>query len=248
MAFHASQLIPSPDVILFDIDDTLYDSIAPHGKALAAVVGEVCSLFNLRSHNVMKQYQNCRQRVKVDLDGTASSHSRLLYIQKTLETLNSETNSKANVALHSLRIEAIYWDTFLKLMEPAPGLHQLMAKISSLQIKMGIVTDLTATIQLRKLLRLGVSRYFQYIVTSEEAGADKPNFNAFSLARDKCEGFRSRATYWMVGDSPTKDLLGAKSELLATTFLVPSRGIQVSPGLDYVDFYLPSLSSLADYL
>lgn len=244
----ASSLIFNPDVILFDIDDTLYNSFRPHDQGLAAVVNEVCSLYDLQPDDVLRHYQACRQRVKIDLDGTASSHSRLLYLQKTLETLNSLMHSYVDVALHSLRLEALYWDTFLAFMEPAPGLHHLMRKISSLQITMGIVTDLTASIQLRKLVQLGISSYFRYIVTSEEAGADKPNFNAFSLAREKCEGFCSRATYWMVGDSPIKDLLGAKSELLATTFLVPSGAMQVSQSHNYVDYYLPSLHSLAKYL
>lgn len=248
MIFSSAVRLPRPDVILFDLDDTFYDSHHPHEKAIAASLLELSKIYPCEYHTISEQYQQSRQRVKAEIDGTASCHSRLLYFQKTLESLNSSNNIHVDIALESLRIEATYWDTYLNKIEPVVGLLELISKISSMKIKMGIVTDLTASIQFRKLLRLGISKYFHYVVTSEEAGADKPNFNAFSLAREKCERFSSKATYWMVGDSPIKDLLGAKNELIATTFLVPSRSVQVSQSYPFVDYYIPSLSSLANFL
>ena len=128
-------------------------------------------------------------------------------------------------------------------MTPAPRLKQLFNHISRKNIKIAAVTDLTANIQFSKLIKLGISEYFDHIVTSEEAGADKPNFNSFSLARDKFSSFGPCLNFWMVGDSPIKDLLGAKNELMATTFLLPSWPILMQPNLSYVDINLHSTIS-----
>ena len=51
-----------------------------------------------------------------------------------------------------------------------------------LGIPMVIVTDLTAQIQFRKIVYFGLDRYFDFVVTSEEAGQDKPNAAPFELA------------------------------------------------------------------
>ena len=46
----------------------------------------------------------------------------------------------------------------------------------------GILTDLTSHIQLRKLTYFGLEDIFDAVVTSEEVGADKPNDKVFKLA------------------------------------------------------------------
>ena len=77
-----------------------------------------------------------------------------------------------DIPLESLKLENIYWDTFLSSESPS-GLVQLFQKIKSLDIKIGIITDLTASIQMKKLIQLKVSPYIDALVTSEESGLDK---------------------------------------------------------------------------
>ena len=50
---------------------------------------------------------------------------------------------------------------------------------------MANITDLTAQIQFRKLIYFGLDELFDYVVTSEEAGMDKPHKSAFELAIKK---------------------------------------------------------------
>ena len=237
-----------PDVVVFDIDDTFYSSILPHSSALDSVLSEISINTSLDKELISSIYQKSRHLTKLDLDGTASSHSRLLYIQKTLEHIQVYFGVDLDIPFETLRCEEIYWNYYLKHIVPVPRLYEVLTLLKSLNIRMAIVTDLTARIQFRKLIKLEISHFFDFVVTSEEAGADKPNFNAFSLIRSKFEMISPNLLFWMVGDSPTKDLLGAKNELLATTFLLPTYTSSPCLNFSYIDNYLACFSDLMKYL
>jgi FMN phosphatase YigB (HAD superfamily) len=49
------------------------------------------------------------------------------------------------------------------------------------------ITDLTAQIQFRKMVYLGLDEYFDYVVTSEEAGKDKPHRAPFDIILSKID-------------------------------------------------------------
>jgi len=70
-----------------------------------------------------------------------------------------------------------------------------------------MVTDMLATVQFQKVERLGIGQYFNYIVTSEEAGVEKPHPYMFELAINKAmrinPGIRNIA---VVGDNVKKDI------------------------------------------
>jgi putative hydrolase of the HAD superfamily len=59
---------------------------------------------------------------------------------------------------------------------------ELLDDLRRLGIPTAIVTDLTAQIQFRKVVYFGLDHYFDYIITSEEAGHDKPHQAPFKLA------------------------------------------------------------------
>jgi putative hydrolase of the HAD superfamily len=73
-------------------------------------------------------------------------------------------------------------------------------------MQIAIVTDLTAQIQFQKLRHLKFQNRFQAIVTSEEAGIEKPDARIFNLALNKlgCDA----ADACVVGDNWKKDILG----------------------------------------
>ena len=69
------------------------------------------------------------------------------------------------------------------------------------------ITDLTAQIQFRKLVYFGLDEFFDYVVTSEEAGADKPDKKPFEVVFEKLQLEPERM--WMIGDNPRSDMVGA---------------------------------------
>ena len=72
-----------------------------------------------------------------------------------------------------LDLEQTYWRTFLINCKLFSGVLDFVQLLKSKGIATANITDLTAQIQFRKLVYFGLDEYFDYVVTSEEAGKDK---------------------------------------------------------------------------
>ena len=201
-----------PDGILFDTDNTLYPYEPAHISALKAVREKMTDKFSITNEIFTKKYDEAKKIVKDRLGATASSHSRLLYMQTLLENLGLGSQ-----VLLALDFEQTYWRTFLSNAILFDGVKDLLDEIRILGIPTAVVTDLTAQIQFRKVVYFGLDNYFDYIVTSEEAGFDKPHKSPFELALNKLASKGSKV--WMIGDNPINDIIGAKKHINAVTIL-----------------------------
>ena len=120
---------------------------------------------------------------------------------------------------HTLRLEKLYWITFLNKMKIDKNANLFINKCFSYKIPVCCITDLTAQIQFRKIIKLNLEEKINFIVTSEEAGIEKPNKVIFDLALEKIKLEYSDVI--MVGDSFSKDIKGAK-ELGIKSYLIKS--------------------------
>ena len=186
--------------LLLDIDNTLYDYNSTHQYALGKVIIYCIDTFKLTEEEIKISYATARKKVHIELSEMASSHNRLLYFQKMLEIL------KINPLEHSYTIYNIYWDNFLAYIKPFDGINELFKKYKN---KICLVTDLTAHIQYRKIKQLNLEKYCDKIVTSEEAGREKPHPYMFMLALQKLD--LQVGDVCMIGDSFKKDIFGASN-------------------------------------
>ena len=111
--------------VLLDIDNTIYHYETCHKQALNLLIEELSKLFFLPKETIKNEYLKSRKTVNKRLYDTASSHSRFLYIQLTLEKILGFSDF-----YNTLKFEKLYWDTFLsnmKLNESAKSLF-LIAK------------------------------------------------------------------------------------------------------------------------
>ena len=69
------------------------------------------------------------------------------------------------------------------------------------------------------MVYFGLDEYFDYVVTSEESGADKPNPLCFEIALNKI-GLPSSSKIWMIGDDHESDIKGANYFELTTLYKV----------------------------
>lgn len=201
-----------PDCILFDLDNTFYSYDPTHEAAIKKVKQKVTSNFSISEKDFENAFKESRVQIKDALGNSASSHSRLLYFQRMLEILGLGSQ-----ALAALDLEQAYWSTFLSEIKLFDNAKEFLDDIRLIGIPSVLVTDLTAQIQFRKLVFLGLDHYFDYIVTSEEAGCDKPNSKIFELALNKIKPTGSN--FWMIGDSLIKDIEGAKNSIDAISIL-----------------------------
>lgn len=218
-----------PQAVIFDTDNTLYAYEPAHVKASSAVNVKASRLLGVSIQDFDDAVQEGRKIVKSRLMNTASSHSRLLYFQKAIEILGLRTQ-----LLATLDLEQTYWRTFLNSSELFDGVTTFLQDLKSAGIKTAIITDLTAQIQFRKLIYFGLDEYFDYVVTSEEAGADKPDIAPFEIALEKLSVLPDQC--WMLGDDSKSDIGGAKKHGIYT-FQKKHKGVIVeSSGPNAPDF------------
>lgn len=212
-----------PDAILFDTDNTLYPYEPAHLAAQRAVREKVVSTFSIMPEDFDRASKEARQQVKSRLKHTAASHSRLLYMQRMLEIMGLGSQ-----VLLALDFEQTYWRTFLTNAVLFDELKELLDDIRLLGIPTAVVTDLTAQIQFRKVVYFGLDHYFDYIVTSEEAGFDKPHEAPFRIALEK---MRPKGDcIWMIGDNPVNDIRGAREKINAVTLQKFHEGTAIGTG------------------
>lgn len=207
-----------PDAILFDTDNTLYPYNPAHAAAQSAVRDKVVSTFSIKVEEFDAAFKEARLQIKARLKHTASSHSRLLYLQRMLEIMGLGSQ-----VLLALDFEQTYWRTFLSNAVLFDEVKELLDDVRLLGIPTAIVTDLTAQIQFRKIVYFGLDRYFDYIVTSEEAGFDKPHEAPFQIALEKMRPKGDRV--WMIGDNPVNDIRGGREKINAVTLQKIHHGI-----------------------
>ncbi len=201
-----------PDAILFDTDNTLYPYEIANLKATEAVKNKVIHIFSVNAKDFDQAYIKAKNDIKNRLGNTASSHSRLLYLQRMLEIMGLGSQ-----VLIALDLEQTYWRTFLSNAILFNGVKDLLEEIRLLGVPIAIVTDLTSQIQFRKMVYFGIDKFFDYIVTSEESGKDKPAEESFKLAIEKIKPKGNN--FWMIGDHLVNDISGAKKSINASTFL-----------------------------
>lgn len=213
----------APDAVLFDTDNTLYPYEPAHQAAMRAVRAKAARLFGVEQEQFDQAFDTARAAIKERLRHTASSHSRLLYFQKMLEIIGLGSQ-----VLLALDLEQTYWRTFLGNARLFEGVKDYLDDLRIAGIPTAIVTDLTAQIQFRKIVYFGLDHYFDYIVTSEEAGFDKPHEAPFQIALEK---MRPKGDcVWMIGDNPVNDIRGAREKMNAVTLQKIHKGTALGKG------------------
>ena len=197
-----TQLTGFPQAVIFDTDNTLYPYTPPHKEATHAVEEKVEKLLGIKKVIFRSAFKEAREEIKIRLGNVASSHSRLLYMQRTIEKLEFGTR-----ILTTLDLEQTYWRTFLSNCKLFPEVLDFIQLLKSKGVVTANITDLTAQIQFRKLVYFGLDEFFDYVVTSEEAGADKPDKRPFEVALEKLQ--LKPENIWMIGDNPRSDMVGA---------------------------------------
>lgn len=219
-----------PSLVVFDLDDTLYDYCERNDVASQTLVEAICSYANSHELRVTEALEVSRATVKARLGKTGSSHSRLLYISETFRRLNLPPNTDQMIAL-----EELFWGAFLSDIRLYPGAEDLLVCLTDEGIPLALVTDLTSNIQYRKINKLGLNGKFDFVLTSEEAGGDKPTHKPFEILNSEMNTFLQNV--WFFGDS---DFDVPRDTEYRTTFFKKVRkpGLTVTKsGFEFEDYF-----------
>lgn len=188
--------------VFFDIDDTLYSYTEAHKPALKAMKEYAARELGV-SEDAYDDYVRQAQAVVKRRVGRDCStlHNRLIRFQCMLEILGRP------IFPHAEAMGKLYWDTLIDHMQEEEGAGELLKTLKERGYYVGIGTNMTAGVQFRKLTKLGFGPWIDGMVTSEEAGVQKPDPKLFLLCAEKAGVSPEECVF--VGDSLKKDVLGA---------------------------------------
>ena len=200
------------DCAVFDLDGTLYPTDTVYGTAMDALCAEAERRLGIPCGEFRDAMEKAG-RAQWDADHrTAGYHSRIVRCQVVLE-------GRGLPLRHAMALDRAYWDAYLAAIRPFPDAAATLSALKERGVRIGLGTNMTAGVQHRKLETLGLIDFFDFIVTSEETGIEKPapEFFAACVAKARCPA--SRCLF--VGDNPDIDARGAIEAGLRAAWLAP---------------------------
>jgi putative hydrolase of the HAD superfamily len=171
-------------VVLFDMDNTLFDLVGAQLRACGEVAGylgcgdadEIFSYF-LRPVRGFESHENIRDFMA---ERGIYSASRLLEACNVYDTVKL-----ASVSLY-------------------PGVGETLLFLSQSGIRTGLVTDAESHEAQRRLEKTGIAAYFNPVITFDKCGEKKPSPLPFVMALDALGAVSAGVLF--VGDSPRRDI------------------------------------------
>ena len=210
--------------ILLDLDNTLYDYLPCATAGIRAAHRVYKSYKDVGFITFKAAYDMAREQIHQSLCGQAAMHDRLLYFQRMCENDPRTIPLESAVAMYQA-----YWAAYFRMMALFPGARSFLQWCRRIGLPVVLLTDLMAEVQLRKVSYLRLGPYLQAVVTSEEAGVEKPAAAIFHLGLRKLGVNASNAL--MIGDHPERDIGGARRLGIHTIQVACGSGVEIGCGL-----------------
>lgn len=185
-----------PNLVIFDLDNTFYNYEERHLCAIKKLYELLSVETSLSILQVSKLFDLAKKNVHLRLGNTASSHSRLLYLNEFFHLDKSRPSASI-----LMRLESEYWETFLSEINLLPDSFEFLDSVVKNNIPTALVTDLTSEIQYRKMEKLGLEKHFSSLITSEDAGGDKLTGRPWELLNERIN-LDACPVIWYIGDMP----------------------------------------------
>ena len=194
--------------VLFDVDDTLYDSTlqvkSARSNAIKAMREAGLELTNKEGLQVLEEI--------VREFGSNYPYQ----FNELLKKLGYEYNPRIIAAG-----VAAYHSTKTAYLTPFPDTVPTLLKLRDLGFKLGAVTDGIAVKQWEKLIRMGLQHFFHTVVISSDVGCEKPGEKLFTIAAERL-GCKTNESV-MVGDRIDRDIMGANKAGMATVRIMKGK-------------------------
>jgi L-ribulose-5-phosphate 4-epimerase len=227
--------------VIFDLDNTLYDYDSVQKIALKKTHQAFNRHDPISYNSFVKLYNSSREEIHKELIGTAAAHNRALYFQRMIE--KRKNTFKPSVIVHLFQT---YWDSILEHMKLKKGVLKALEYCKENGIKVAVASDMTAIIQLKKIAQLGIEKLIDVMVTSEEAGSEKPHSIMFLSTLHKLD-VRADETF-MVGDNIIADIKGANYVGMKTALLNKGKTGTAKLKLEQPDYIIREIDEIIDII
>tara|TARA_R110001583_G_scaffold34847_6_gene116633 strand:- start:3615 stop:4295 length:681 start_codon:yes stop_codon:yes gene_type:complete len=187
--------------IFFDLDHTLWDFEANSNIAFETIfkkynVGIDLQKFLSYYRGINQNYWRLYRNEKITKEE--------LRVGRLRDTFIKIKHSFDNQLIDNLSIE--YIEVLPNNNQLFEGTHEILEHLYS-KYKLHIITNGFNEVQYKKLDNSGLSKYFDKIITSEDAGVKKPNPIIFKYALEQAQATSKESV--MIGDNWEADIMGA---------------------------------------
>lgn len=228
--------------VLFDLDNTLYDDVPATNEAKKGVFKIVKNYYDIDFEKFLEVYELSKDEIHRELAGTASSHNKALYFQRFIEKMDKGIKPSVILEMYDA-----FWNSFLDNIRLDDGVIDVLKFIKKKGLKTGLITNLTTHIQLRKIKRLGIEEFIDVLVTSEEAGAEKPRAIMFLKASNRLNVLTKESL--MIGDSVVSDVEGSNAVGMKSVLINRNKtNVDDLKGYEKPDYVINNILELKDII
>jgi putative hydrolase of the HAD superfamily len=199
---------PSLDVVLFDIDDTLYSTTAFATDARRNAVSAM-----VREGLQVTEDEGFRELTEVVSEFTSNYDEHL---DRLLDRLGRAAWGGRNPAVLIAAGVVAYHQTKERQLKALPDAFALLRALHRARVRTGVISAGLRVKQAEKLVRLGVLPWLDpsAIFFSDQMGVSKPNPKIYAKACEALGVAPARTMY--VGDRPETDIAPARTVGLKT--------------------------------
>lgn len=201
--------------IFFDLDRTIWDFDENAEETFHDIFEkyDLISIFSTYENFRRTYIRNNEKLWQLYREGKIEKN--LLSYKRFLDTLNEfgvdDIELAKNIAQDYITISPTKKRLF-------PNAHETLSYLHK-NYKLYVITNGFNEVQFTKLKNSNLDKYFSEIITSEDAGAQKPNPQIFENALNRANAKKEESI--MIGDDLEADILGAKNFGLDQIFFNP---------------------------
>ena len=163
----------------------------------------------------LEAYKNAHEKYRVIRYKEMREITNVVWVSETLNTLGYETVAEDRRIKTALNV---FFQDYVETLELRPWTEILLQDIVK-NCKLGLISNFTYTpVIYASLRKLGIGKYFNTIVVSEDIGWRKPHKRIFRAALESLNVEANETIF--VGDSPVEDIEGAKEVGMKAIFVL----------------------------
>lgn len=195
---------------LFDLDDTLIDHVRGVQAGLAGISRNYAALSGYTPRELGRIWNRSFWKYWPPvITGEITLHqSRAMRFVELFDTIGMKLDP-AEAETIAVEYAALYISN-VNLIE---GAWDILEKLVSLDVSVGIVTNTTREMVEEKVSRTGIGKFISVAVSAQETGKMKPDAGIFQLALETAGYSRNEAVF--TGDSIPSDVIGARNAGIA---------------------------------
>ncbi|RLF96817.1 haloacid dehalogenase [Thermococci archaeon] len=199
--------------VVFDLDDTLYNSTAlsesARKSALKAMINEGLDI------DLKKGYEDLMRVVKRYGSNYSEHFNR--FLEEKLGYVDYKFLASGVIAYHNTKFAYI---------RPFDDTVPTLIKLVKRKKKLGIVTNGVPVKQWEKILRLGLEHFFEFVIISSEVKYEKPSPKIYEIALERLDLPPEEA---LMVDNKIEDLKGAKNVGMKTVLIARVKDAEYAP-------------------